>query len=218
MGNSGHIIINNQQSMDNEPLGHLHTPSPMPHSLLVVVGFIALALYAGCHSDMYDQPRGKPLGANGYFLNGQEARPLVDGTVPHSDTLEDELLLTGRVKGQISNTFPFRVTKEVLERGHERFNIYCSPCHGYRGDGKGMIVRRGFPQPPSFQSDSMRAKPVGHYVDVMTNGLGKMFPYADRVSPHDRWAIAAYIRSLQLSQNTAVRDLTEVQRRPLTGK
>ena len=116
------------------------------------------------------------------------------------------------------HTFPFRVTKEVLDRGHQRFEIYCSPCHGLLGDGKGMVVRRGFPAPPSFHSDSLRAKPVGHYVDVMTNGLGRMFSYADRVQPHDRWAIAAYIRALQLSQHAAVRDLSETQRRPLTKK
>ena len=190
----------------------------MPHSLVAVIGFIAFALLAGCHSDMYDQPRGKPLAENKFFPNGQVARPLVDGTVPHSDTPADELLLTGRMNGRLSDTFPFRVTKEVLDRGHERFNIYCSPCHGLLGDGKGMIVRRGFPAPPSFHSDTLRAKPVGHYVDVMTNGLGKMFPYADRVVPHDRWAIAAYIRALQLSQNAPVRDLNESQRRPLAGK
>ena len=204
--------------MLTKQLSYHHTLFPMPHSLAAIIGFVALALLAGCHSDMYDMPRGKPLGENGNFPGGQEARPLVDGTVPHSEMPQDELLLTGRVNGQLSNTFPFPVTKEVLERGHERFNIYCTPCHGYRGDGKGMIVRRGFPQPPSYHSDSLRAKPVGHYVDVMTNGLGKMFPYGDRVQPRDRWAIAAYIRALQLSQNAAVRDLSEAQRRPLTGK
>jgi hypothetical protein len=199
-------------------MGNHHTPLPRPHSLLAFLGFVALALFAGCHSDMYDQPRGKPLAQSKFFRDGQVARPLVEGTVPHSETPDDELLLTGRLNGQVTDTFPFRVTKEVLDRGHERYNVYCSPCHGPLGDGKGMIVQRGFPAPPSFHSDTLRAKPVGHYVDVITHGLGKMFPYADRVQPHDRWAIAAYIRALQLSQNAAARDLSETQRRPLAGK
>jgi mono/diheme cytochrome c family protein len=191
---------------------------PSQKNILATVALLGLALFAGCHSDMYDQPRGKPLAESHFYENGQVARPLVDGTVPHSDTPSDELLLTGKIDRRLSDTFPFRVTKEVLDRGHQRFEIYCSPCHGLLGDGKGMVVRRGFPAPPSFHSDSLRAKPVGHYVDVMTNGLGRMFSYADRVQPHDRWAIAAYIRALQLSQHAAVRDLSETQRRPLTKK
>ncbi len=200
-----------------------HPRSSVPKSphccrITLTAAFLVAALFAGCHSDMYDQPRGKPLGASRFYENGQVARPLEEGTVPHSDTPVDELLLTGKLEGRLSNTFPFRVTKEVLVRGHERFNIYCSPCHGLLGDGKGMIVRRGFPAPPSFHSDTLRAKPVGHYVDVMTNGLGKMFGYADRVMPHDRWAIAAYIRALQLSQHAAVLDLSETQRKPLAGR
>jgi mono/diheme cytochrome c family protein len=186
--------------------------------ITLILALLAVGLFAGCHSDMYDQPRGKPLGASRFFQDGQVARPLVEGTVPHSQAKEDELLLTGKLDGQLSNTFPFRVSKEVLDRGRERYTIYCSPCHGLLGDGKGMIVRRGFPPPPSFHSDTLRAKPVGHYVDVITHGLGKMFPYADRVQPRDRWAIAAYIRALQLSQNAQARELSESQRRPLAGK
>ncbi|MBP1648607.1 MAG: quinol:cytochrome c oxidoreductase monoheme cytochrome subunit [Bacteroidetes bacterium] len=181
--------------------------------LLVVV-----TLFAGCHSDMYDQPRGKPLAESRFFENGQVSRPLVEGTVPHNPERKDELLLTGRLNGQLSDTFPFRVTKDVLERGRERYNVYCSPCHGLLGDGKGMIVRRGFPAPPSLHSDTLRAKPAGHYVDVIAHGLGKMFPYADRVQVHDRWAITAYIRALQLSQHATAQDLSEVQRRPLAGE
>jgi hypothetical protein len=184
------------------------------------VGLIGavLALMTGCHSDMYDQPRGKPLAESRFFPNGQVARPRVEGTIPRTETPDDELLLTGRLNGQLSDTFPFRVTEEVLDRGHERYHAYCSPCHGILGDGKGMVVLRGFPAPPSFHSDTLRGKPVGHYVDVITHGFGKMFPYADRVQPRDRWAIAAYIRALQLSQNAAVRDLSESQRRPLAGQ
>jgi hypothetical protein len=206
------VTINKQELMNND-LSAGHTKY-----VTFAVALAALALLVGCHSDMYDQPRGKPLVWSRFFPDRREARPLVDGTVPHSDTTESDLLLTGKLDGRVSDTFPFRVTKDVLERGHERYNIYCSPCHGLLGDGKGMVVRRGFPPPPSFHSDSLRAKPVGHYVDVITHGLGKMFPYADRVQPHDRWAIAAYIRALQLSQNAPVRDLSASQRRPLTGE
>lgn len=179
---------------------------------------LALLFFAGCHSDMYDQPRGKPLAESRFFENGQVARPRVEGTVQHDEAPVDELLHTGKVGGQLSDTFPFRVTKDVVDRGRERYNIYCSPCHGFLGDGKGMIVLRGFPAPPSFHSDTMRTKVAGHYVNVITNGIGRMFPYGDRVAPNDRWAITAYIRALQLSQHAAVRDLSETQRRPLSGR
>jgi mono/diheme cytochrome c family protein len=172
------------------------------------LALLALVLSAGCHSDMYDQQRGKPLAASRFYEDGQAARPLVEG----------ELLQTGKVDGRLSDTFPFPVTAELLRRGRERYDIYCTPCHGLLGDGKGMIVRRGFPAPPSFHSDTLRGKPAGHYVDVVTNGIGKMFSYADRVSPHDRWAIVAYIRALQLSQNAPARHLGETRRGSITGQ
>lgn len=181
-------------------------------SALLAVGAM---LVAGCHSDMYDQPRSKPLGASKFFANGQSSRPFVEGTVAHEAAGRDELLLTGKENGKFSNRFPFPVTEDMVRRGGERYNIYCSPCHGVLGDGKGMIVRRGFPAPPSYHTDSLRNAPAGHFVDVIGNGFGRMFSYADRVAPRDRWAIAAYIRALQLSQNLNVNELTDAQRQAL---
>ena len=107
-----------------------------------------------------------------------------------------------------STTFPFPVTREVLLRGRERFNIYCSPCHGRTGSGDGMIVQRGFKTPPSFHEARLAAAPVGYIFDVITNGFGAMYPYASRITPEDRWKIVAYIRALQLSRNASVRDLS----------
>jgi mono/diheme cytochrome c family protein len=111
--------------------------------------------------------------------------------------------------------FPFHVTHQTIDRGHERYNIYCSPCHGRLGDGRGMIVQRGFQQPPSFHIDRLRQAPVGHFFDVITNGFGAMYSYASRIKPEDRWAIVAYIRALQLSQNATTNDLSVEDRQKL---
>ena len=119
---------------------------------------------------------------------------------------------TGAANTQLATQFPLPVTKELLERGQQRYDIYCSMCHGYGGAGNGMVVQRGFPPPPSFHSERLRAAPVGHYFDVMTNGYGAMYSYADRVKPADRWAIAAYIRALQRSQNATINDVPESER------
>jgi len=114
--------------------------------------------------------------------------------------------------------FPFPVTHEVLDRGRERFNIYCSPCHGMSGDGDGMIVQRGFRRPPSLHVDRLRTAPAGHFFDVITNGFGVMYPYDYRVEPSDRWAIAAYIRALQLSRRVSIADVPTEEQRKLQGE
>ena len=114
------------------------------------------------------------------------------------------------------NRFPFPITHEDLERGRQRYNIYCTPCHDYTGSGRGVIVMRGFPPPPSYHMDRLRAAPVGHFFDVMTNGFGSMYSYASRIEPEDRWRIAAYIRVLQLSQHATLQDVPEAQRQKLT--
>jgi mono/diheme cytochrome c family protein len=124
----------------------------------------------------------------------------------------DELFFTGKENGAEANEFPFPITHEDLERGRERYNIYCTPCHDYAGNSNGMIVQRGFPQPPSLQTQRLREAPVGHFFGVMTNGFGVMYSYADRVDPADRWRIAAYIRVLQLSQNAHLADVPDDQR------
>ncbi len=178
---------------------------------------LALAALAGCRQDMHNQPKYKPLRESDFFADGRSARPLPEGTVSRGDQEQDTYYYTGKVNGQPGNELPMPVTKEVLDRGEERYNIYCSPCHSKVGDGKGMIVQRGFKQPPSYHTDRLRKAPIGHFFDVMTNGFGSMSEYKAQVSVADRWAIAAYIRALQLSQN-ATRDQvpagTEVSNTP----
>jgi hypothetical protein len=180
--------------------------------LLFLTACVALVVIAGCGQNMRDQTKLEPFEANTFFPNSQSARPLVDGVVARGQLRDDELLYTGMVGGQLSDTFPFTVTMDVLERGRLRFNIYCSPCHGQVGDGNGMIVQRGFTHPPSFHDDRLRQAPAGHFFDVITNGYGAMYSYASRVAPEDRWAIIAYIRALQLSQHATLDDVPPDQR------
>jgi len=183
--------------------------------LLAALG--ALLICAGCRLDMHVQPRYNPYDPTDFFGDGQSARLPVAGTVPRGDlTLgPDELLYTGKLNGQPSEAFPFPVTKEIVERGRERYDVFCSPCHGYTGDGDGMIVQRGFRRPPSLYDDRLKTAAAGHYFDVITNGFGAMPSYASRVEPDDRWRIAAYIRVLQLSENAAIDDVPPDQRAQL---
>ena len=178
-----------------------------------------MLLCAGCRQDMHVQPRYNPFDATDFFEDGQSSRIPVAGTVPRGElaTGPQELLYTGKVNGALQDAFPFPVTREVLDRGRERFNIYCSPCHGLSGDGDGMIVQRGFRRPPSLHSDHLRAAPAGHFVDVITNGFGVMYPYGYRVAPRDRWAITSYIRALQLSRQASISDVPAAERKQLQG-
>ncbi len=192
------------------------TPSGRPlespvvkRRLGAVVLFAAAAL--GCRQDMFNQPKVRPLQASTFFADGRASRPLPEDTVARGDRRGNELLATGRIAGVVADAFPFPVTKEVLDRGQERFDIFCSPCHGRTGDGDGMIVQRGFKTPPSFHTDRLRQAPAGHFFDVMTNGFGVMYDYRSRVDAEDRWAIAAYIRALQLSRHATAADLDAVK-------
>jgi hypothetical protein len=173
---------------------------------------VAVSFSAGCN-DMYDRARLKPLERSSVFADGAASRPLPEGTIARRDALADDAMGTGRVNGQLADAFPFPVTNELMKRGKKQFTTFCTPCHGYLGDGNGMIVQRGFPRPNSFHSDSVRTRPVGYYVDVMTNGFGKMYSYAASVSVSDRWAIAAYMRALQLSQRTSYGSLAEEEKK-----
>lgn len=177
---------------------------------------IAAILLAGCRLDMHLQPKYLPEAPSGFFHDGRSERPPVPGAVARGHLRLDDLLYTGTENGQLSNRFPFPITKADLERGREQYNIFCTPCHGYTGDGNGMIVQRGFPHPPSFHRDRQRANPVGHYFDVMTNGFGEMYSYGSRVDPEDRWRIAAYIRVLQLSEHSSLNDMPADERQKLT--
>jgi hypothetical protein len=164
---------------------------------------------------MYDNQKMKPLEESRFFADHLSARPPIEGTVPRGNTILDEHLCTGKVGGKFVDKFPFPITAEILNRGHGRFDIFCSPCHGRLGDGSGMIVQRGFPKPNSFHADSVAAKPVGHYFDVITNGFGRMYSYAPSIPVEDRWAIVAYIRALQYSRHVPVANLKETDRTAL---
>jgi len=169
---------------------------------------LGLAALAACRQDMHDQPKYLPLRPSSFFDDGRSARPIPENTVARGHLDEDRVFYTGRdAGGKLVTEFPFPITKEVLLRGQERFNIYCTPCHDQTGSGNGMVVRRGFRRPPTYHSDRLRQIPVGHFYDVITNGFGAMQDYSAQVQPRDRWAIAAYIRALQLSQNAPASEL-----------
>lgn len=162
---------------------------------------------AACRQDMHDTPRVEAYEATDAFADGLGNRPPVEGTVPRGWLNDDEQLTTGKVNGTLVDEFPFPVTRQVLERGRDRFNAYCSPCHGQTGLGNGMIVQRGLKVPPSFHDERLRSSPVGYYFDVMTNGFGVMQDYRSQLDAPDRWAVAAYVRALQLSQRATVADV-----------
>jgi mono/diheme cytochrome c family protein len=166
---------------------------------------------------MYDQPRYEPLERSDFFDDGRASRPLPAGTVTYRQPPPNTLLATGRSNGALTQEFPVQVNLALVKRGQERFNIYCSVCHGRTGAGDGMIVERGYRRPPSYHTDRLRGLPVGHFFDVMTNGYGAMPSYAKQVSVNDRWAIAAYIRALQLSQFADVNSLPAPIRQALMG-
>jgi mono/diheme cytochrome c family protein len=181
----------------------------------------ATLLLGACRQDMHNQPKFIPMRESGFYADARSARPLVEGTVARGQLNDDDLLYTGKVDGRDTTEFPYPVTAEVLARGRERFDIFCSPCHGRTGDGEGMVVKRGYRQPPSFHIDRLRQSPVGHFFDVMTNGFGAMSDYRAQVPARDRWAIAAYIRALQASANATLDDVPpDVRNRlaPGTGR
>jgi mono/diheme cytochrome c family protein len=204
----------------------------------IFLALTAIITLASCRQDMQDQPKYLPYRGSEIFADSLSSRPLVEGTIPRGFLRLDNALYRGTMPastpgtnttaGQsgtatsqkdsaaaagggsaVATTFPFVITKEIIDRGEERFNIYCSPCHGMLGDGNGMIAKRGFRNPPSFHIDRLRQAPPGHFVDVMTNGFGVMPDYSMQVPVHERWAIAAYIRALQLTQNATVADVPQ---------
>jgi mono/diheme cytochrome c family protein len=175
-------------------------------SPLSVILFAALAA-AACRQDMHDAPRIEVYEANAFFPDQRGSRTAPAGTVARGWLREDEALHTGKVNGQIVDAFPFAISHDDLKRGQQRFDIYCSPCHGRLGDGLGMVVQRGLRQAASYHNDRLRQEKIGYFFDVITNGFGAMQGYADQVPVRDRWLIAAYVRALQLSQNAKVDDV-----------
>jgi hypothetical protein len=184
---------------------------------LACLGAVAMLL-SGCRLDMHIQPKYLPYEPSKFFADGRSERQPVPGTVARGHLRLDELLYTGKENGVVSNRFPFPITRADLDRGRERFNIYCTPCHDYTGGGNGMIVQRGFPHPPSYHILRLRQAPVGHFFEVMTNGFGAMYSYAARIQPEDRWRIAAYIRVLQLSEDATLKDAPEAERQKLMSQ
>jgi mono/diheme cytochrome c family protein len=173
--------------------------------------FVLLAT-AGCRQKMANQARYDPLEPSDFFEDGMASRPRIAGTVARGEISSDPFFDTGKINGQVADGFPMPVTIELVNRGHDRFDIYCAQCHGRIGDGNGMIPARGYRRPPSFHTEKLRTATSGHFFDVMTNGFGAMPPYGKMIPPQDRWAIAAYIRALQLSQNATVADVPVDQR------
>ncbi|HMP75974.1 MAG TPA: cytochrome c [Kiritimatiellia bacterium] len=181
---------------------------------LVLLAISALALGTGCEirQAMYDQPKVKPLQRSEFFADQRASRPIPEGTVAVGQLREDAHLYDGVENGNPAESFPFPVTREVLARGQERYNIFCSPCHDMSGAGTGMVVQRGFKQPVSFHEQRLRDATPGYFYGAIKNGFGQMPNYADQIPVKDRWAIIAYIRALQLSQNATLDDVPAEER------
>ncbi len=177
--------------------------------LSILCVFCGLFIFNACRQDMADQPAYRPLQESDFFADGQASRPLIPGTVARGQLRDDVQLYTGTYTGKrekdtdFITSFPFPIDKAVVKRGQERFNIYCSPCHGQLGNGNGMIVQRGFKKAASFYEERVRNKPLGYYYDVITNGFGAMAGYSAQVNVRDRWAIISYIKALQETQSGA---------------
>ena len=181
---------------------------------LILIASLLLAT-AACRQDMHNTPTAQPLRESLFSKDVSTSRVTVAGTVARGTLQDDAGFFTGKESGAASNALPFALTAQVLDRGEERFNIYCTPCHGLSGRGDGMIVRRGYRQPPSFHVDRLQSAPIGHFYDVMTNGFGAMPDYRAQIAPRDRWAIAAYVRALQLSQRATAADIPADERQKL---
>ena len=173
---------------------------------LVAVALLA-GTVAGCRQDMHDAPRYDPYEASAIFPGGASAQPLVEGTVARGHLNDDTLLETGKIDGQFANVYPFAITRADMDRGEQRFNIYCAPCHDRRGEGNGMVVQRGYRQAASYHTDRLRAMPAGEVYDRIANGFGAMPDYRAQIPADDRWRIVAYIRALQLAHQATTADV-----------
>lgn len=174
-------------------------------------------LLGGCElrQAMYNQPKYESFEASDIFEDGLSARRPVEGTVARGQLRLDSHLYEGKVNGELATTLPMELTEELLVRGRQRYDIFCSPCHDRTGTGNGMIVKRGFKQPPSYHIDRLREVPIGYFFDVITTGFGAMYSFASSVPVRDRWAIAAYVRALQFSQDAKFDELPPEDRRQL---
>ena len=172
-----------------------------------MVALAGLGLLGACRQDMHDAPRYEPYEKSDFFPDKRSARPLVAGTIARGHLREDTPETTGKAAGAFVATSPVPVTLALVQRGRQRYDIYCSPCHGYTGAGDGMVVRRGFRPPASFHDARLRGQPDGYFFDVITSGFGAMPAYAAEVPVADRWAVVAYVRALQISQGATLADV-----------
>lgn len=179
-------------------------------TFLILCAAALVSACSGCEhfvQDMATQPKNRPLSPSSFFEDGRSERPPVENTVARGSLADDDLIVP-----RDSNNFPVPVNRDLLDRGEERYKIFCTPCHGLQGDGNGMISMRGMKHPPSFHQDRLRQAPNGYFYDNITNGFGAMYGYSAQIPPRDRWAIIAYVRALQLSRNAKAADLpTELQ-------
>jgi mono/diheme cytochrome c family protein len=193
----------------------LKTESPRRSRWLMAAPLVWLAV-TGCRQDMHDQPRYEAQEESRFFEDRRASRPLPEGAVPRGFLRQDAKFYQGKDGEQMVKEFPLPVTAALLERGQQRYNIYCSPCHGQTGDGNGMIPSRGAKHPPSYHIDRLREAPVGYFYDVITNGFGAMYDYSAQIQdPQDRWAIVAYIRVLQRSRYAPETDAPAEERNRL---
>jgi mono/diheme cytochrome c family protein len=185
----------------------------MRKAISIFAGLLVLG-GTGCEirQAMYDQPKYRPLQYSEFFGDDRSSRPTIPGTVAQGLLNADAHLMLGEVDGKPAELFPEPVTMDMLQRGRERFNIFCSPCHDRAGTGNGMVVQRGFKKPVSFHDPRLRASPVGYFYGNITKGFGQMPSYAAQIPVRDRWAIVAYIRALQLSQQATLDDVPGVER------
>lgn len=171
---------------------------------------VGMLVLTSCGRNMFDQPRVDAFDSSPFFADGSGMRPIPEGTVSRERGPLEPAFLTGMGPTGFLAELPVELTEDLLLRGKERYDIYCSPCHNYNGDGAGMVVQRGFPQPVSFVSEQrLLDSPVGYFYNAITNGFGRMYSYAGRIEPEDRWAISAYVKALQLSQNASVADVPQ---------
>jgi hypothetical protein len=180
---------------------------------------LGLAFLTACDmQDMYQQPKYTPLESSDSFNDGRSARPLEPDTVAQGQLRTNTLFYAGKSDGKYATALPMPLTMQLLKRGHERYDIYCAPCHDRIGNGNGMIVQRGFRSPASFHIQRLRDAPIGHFYDVMSNGFGAMADFSAQITPEDRWAIAVYIRALQLSQHATLADVPPDQKQKLEAQ
>ena len=214
------MLRSSQQAADSRPeVGESRRRRVLGRVFFCLLpGVCCLLVVVGCQQQMADQPRYEPLQRSTFFGDERSARLPVPDTVARGHLDADTAFFTGKVGDTQVGTLPFPLTREVLQRGQERFDVFCAPCHDRTGSGNGMIVQRGFRHPPSYHIDRLRQAPLGHFFDVITHGFGSMPDYADQVPARDRWAIAAYVRALQLSQGATLADVPPSERQRLQAE